>query len=67
MQTTYMLGFGFRTHRSYRTLSEILIDKANEGVQVNVLIWSEMSSGEYFGENGIPGVRIDFMSVWSLV
>ena len=41
----------------FRTLSEILIDKANQGVQVNVMIWSEMSSGDIIGQEGLMGTH----------
>jgi hypothetical protein len=33
-----------------RTLGEILVDKANQGVQVYVMVWSEKTSGDILGE-----------------
>ena len=38
-----------------RSLGEILIDKANKGVNVCVMIWDERSSNRVFGETGIMG------------
>ena len=33
-----------------RTLGEILVDKANRGVNVYVMVWSEKTSGDFIGE-----------------
>jgi hypothetical protein len=33
-----------------RTLGEILLDKANRGVSVYVMVWSEKTSGDFLGE-----------------
>ncbi len=40
-----------------RTLGEILIEKANQGVQVYVLVWSEKTSGDVIGEKGMMGTH----------
>ena len=40
-----------------RTLADILIGKAEEGVQVNIMIWSEATSGDYVGEKGVCGTH----------
>ena len=42
---------------SCRTLADILIGKAEEGVQVNIMIWSEATSGDYVGEKGVCGTH----------
>ena len=36
-----------------RTLGEILVDKANMGVRVYVMVWSEKTSGKIVGEKGV--------------
>lgn len=41
----------------YRTLAEILIGKAEDGVQVNIMIWSEATSGDIVGEKGVCGTH----------
>ena len=33
-----------------RSLGEILVDKANRGVKVYVMVWSEKTSGDIIGE-----------------
>ena len=40
-----------------RTLGEILLDKAQEGVQVYVMVWSEKTSGDFVGEKGVMGTH----------
>ena len=40
-----------------RTLGEILIEKADAGVQVYVMVWSEKTSGDYVGEKGVMGTH----------
>ncbi len=40
-----------------RTLGEILIEKANAGAQVYVMVWSEKTSGEFMGEKGFMGTH----------
>ena len=40
-----------------RTLGEILLDKANEGVQIYVMVWSEKTSGDFVGEKGVMGTH----------
>ncbi len=40
-----------------RTLGEILIEKANQGVQVYVMVWSEKTSGEVIGQKGMMGTH----------
>lgn len=40
-----------------KTLGEILIDKANSGVAVYVMVWSEKTSGEIVGEKGVMGTH----------
>ena len=39
-----------------RNLGEILIDKANQGVKVYVMVWSEKTSGE-FKRDGVMGTH----------
>ena len=34
------------------TLGELLCKKADQGVKVKVMVWSEMSSGEFVGDKG---------------
>ena len=36
---------------------ELLIEKANNGVDVYVMVWSEKSSGDIVGEQGIMGTH----------
>ena len=36
-----------------RTLGELLVEKAQQGVHVYVMIWSEITSGDYVGERGM--------------
>jgi phospholipase D1/2 len=40
-----------------RTLGEILVDKANQGVRVYVMVWSEKTSGGFLGEKGFMGTH----------
>lgn len=40
-----------------RTLGEILTDKANQGVKVYVMVWSEKTSGDILGEKGFMGTH----------
>ena len=40
-----------------RTLGEILVDKANRGVKVYVMVWSEKTSGAVVGEKGVMGTH----------
>ena len=40
-----------------RTLGQILVDKANQGVQVYVMVWSEKTSGDIIGEKGVMGTH----------
>ena len=40
-----------------RTLGELLIEKANEGVKVYVMVWSEKTSGDIIGEKGVMGTH----------
>ena len=40
-----------------RTLGQILVDKANQGVQVYVMVWSEKTSGDFIGEKGVMGTH----------
>jgi len=40
-----------------RTLGDILIEKANQGVQVYVMVWSEKTSGNIVGEKGFMGTH----------
>ena len=40
-----------------RTLGELLIEQANKGVQVYVLVWSEFTSGSIVGDKGIMGTH----------
>jgi len=42
--------------RDQRTLGEILVDKANQGVKVYVMVWSEKTSGE-FKKVGVMGTH----------
>lgn len=39
------------------TLGELLIEKANCGVQVYVMVWSEKTSGDVLGEKGVMGTH----------
>ncbi|XP_023324728.1 phospholipase D alpha 1 [Eurytemora carolleeae] len=39
------------------TLGRLLCEKADEGVQVRVMIWSEKSSGDIFGDEGMMGTH----------
>ena len=40
-----------------RTLGQILVDKANQGVKVYVMVWSEKTSGDLIGEKGVMGTH----------
>ena len=40
-----------------RTLGEILIEKADAGVKVYVMVWSEKTSGDIVGEKGVMGTH----------
>merc|ERR1711899_237284 len=40
-----------------RTLGEILVDKAKQGVKVYVMVWSEKTSGDFVGEDGVMGTH----------
>ena len=40
-----------------RTLGQILVDKAQEGVKVYVMVWSEKTSGDFVGEQGVMGTH----------
>jgi phospholipase D1/2 len=40
-----------------RTLGEILIEKAQKGVKVYVMVWSEKTSGDFVGEKGVMGTH----------
>jgi len=39
------------------TLGELLCQKADEGVQVKIMIWSEKSSGDIIGDEGMMGTH----------
>lgn len=39
------------------TLGQLLIDKANAGVSVYVMVWSEKTSGDVIGEKGVMGTH----------
>jgi len=39
------------------TLGELLCQKADEGVQIRVMIWSEKSSGDILGDEGMMGTH----------
>jgi hypothetical protein len=39
------------------TLGEMLIEKANNGVGVYVMVWSEKTSGDVLGEKGVMGTH----------
>ena len=40
-----------------RTLGEILVDKANQGVNVYIMIWTDPSSNVLLGEAGVAGTN----------
>ena len=40
-----------------RTLGEILVEKANQGVKVYIMIWTDPSSGALIGEAGVAGTN----------
>ncbi len=40
-----------------KTLGEILIERANSGVAVYVMVWSEKTSGDIVGEKGVMGTH----------
>ena len=40
-----------------RTLGDILVDKANKGVDVYIMIWEDSSSGSLIGEAGVAGTN----------
>lgn len=44
-------------NKDNRTLGEILIAKAEEGVKVYVMVWSEKTSGDIVGEKGVMGTH----------
>eukprot|EP00088_Acartia_fossae_P036456 TRINITY_DN3767_c0_g1_i10.p1 TRINITY_DN3767_c0_g1~~TRINITY_DN3767_c0_g1_i10.p1 ORF type:complete len:833 (-),score=154.58 TRINITY_DN3767_c0_g1_i10:667-3165(-) len=39
------------------SLGELLCEKADEGVQIYVMVWSEKSSGEFVGDEGVMGTH----------
>ena len=39
------------------TLGELLIEKSNSGVAVYVIVWSEKTSGDIVGEQGVMGTH----------
>ena len=40
-----------------RTLGQLLVDKAEEGVAVYVMLWSEKTSGDVIGQKGVMGTH----------
>ncbi len=47
-----------------KTLGELLIDRANQGVNVYVMVWSEKTSGDIVGEKGVMNTH-DMVIKWS--
>lgn len=54
MSSKFFLGLllfrGIDRNIDQRNLGEILLDKANRGVKVYVMVWSEKTSGDILGE-----------------
>lgn len=56
--TKLRLFRGVEAHDIYDgTLGELLCRKADEGVQVKVMVWSEKTSGEVLGDQGMMGTH----------
>ena len=40
------------------TLGQLLCRKADQGVKVKVMVWSEYTSGNVLGEKGVMGTHV---------